>query len=227
LSGLFPDRPKALVPVAGRPFLAWQLDWLFSRGFTSVLLAAGYLGDKIRDWVGQQSFRDKVQVFIEPALHGTGGGLKYLENMVCCDSFWAFNGDSLLPNLDFKLMEETHRKSVALATLAVTTMEDAARYGTILFDDKGEKGEKGKKGKIINFNEKGTSGPGWVNAGIYLLEPALLSVIIPGKPVSIEKEVFPKLVSTDKLFVFKSAPPLLDMGTPEGLKNMENYLLRK
>jgi NDP-sugar pyrophosphorylase family protein len=76
LSGLFPDLPKALVPVNGRPFLARQIDWLFSQGFHSILLAAGYMGDKISAWVRRQSFHDRISVSLEPTPLGTGGALK-------------------------------------------------------------------------------------------------------------------------------------------------------
>jgi len=216
LHGLFPDLPKALVPVAGRPFLAWQLDWLFGRGFPSVLLAAGYMGDKIQNWIKQQPFKDRVSVSIEPAPLGTGGALKYLAGAIGNNLFLALNGDSLLPKLDYQRMEEAHRKSGALATIAVTSIEDSGRYGTVLFD---------KKGKIINFQEKANRGAGWINAGIYLLEPSILSAISPNKNVSIENEVFPSLAAEGKLFAFQSEPPLLDMGTPEGLKNMEKSIL--
>ena len=215
LSGLFPDLPKALVPVAGRPFLAWQLDWLFSRGFSTVLLAAGYMGDKIREWVRQQSFNDRVSVSIEPEPLGTGGALKYLAATIGKNLFLTLNGDSLLPKLDYQQMEETHRKSGALATIAVTSIEDSGRYGAVLFDN---------KGKIIRFEEKKSSDAGWINAGIYLFEPAVLSAINPNKNVSIENEVFPSLAAEGKLFVFQAKPPLLDMGTPEGLKNMEKSI---
>lgn len=218
LNGLFPDLPKALVPVAGKPFLAWQLDWLFNNNILSVLLAAGYLGDKIRAWIQQPSFNDRVSVSIEPEPLGTGGALKYLADAFGRNPFWTLNGDSLLPELNFHEMEEAHRKAGALATIAVTTIKDSARYGTVLFDN---------KGKIIKFHEKKNRGAGWINAGIYLLDPSVLSAISPNKNISIETEVFPDLAAEGKLFVFKVKPPLLDMGTPEGLKNMESYLHRR
>lgn len=215
LSGLFPDLPKALVPVAGHPFLAWQIDWLFRQGFPSVLLAAGYMGDKIRDWVRQQPFKDNVSVSIEPAPLGTGGALKYLSDTIGNNPFLTLNGDSLLPKLDYQQMDEAHRKSGALATIAVTSMKHSGRYGAVLFDN---------KGKIIRFDEKKNRGTGWINAGIYLFAPAVLSAISPNKNVSIEHEVFPSLAAEGKLFVFQAKPPLLDMGTPEGLNKMEAYL---
>ena len=218
LNALYPDRPKALASVAGKPFLAWQIDWLLQNNIRTILLAAGYMGDKIREWVRQQSFNDRVSVSIEPEQLGTGGALKYLAATIDNNLFLTLNGDSLLPKLDYQQMEEAHRKSGALATITVTSIEDSGRYGTVIFDN---------KDKIIRFEEKKNRGAGWINGGLYLIEPSILSAISPNKNVSIENEVFPKLAAEGKLFVFQVKPPLLDMGTPGGLKNMEVYLHRQ
>ena len=218
LSGLFPDLPKALVPVSGRPFLAWQIDWLFSQGFHSILLAAGYMGDKISAWVRRQSFHDRISVSLEPTPLGTGGALKYLADTIGNNLFLTLNGDSLLPKLDYQPMEEAHRKSGALGTIAVTSIENSGRYGTVLFDN---------TGKVVKFEEKANRGAGWINAGLYLLDPSILSAISPNKNVSIENEVFPQLAAEGKLSVFQAKPPLLDMGTPDGLQNMEVYLRKR
>lgn len=222
LSALFPDLPKALVPVASRPFLAWQLEWLFAGNISSILLAAGYMGDKIQKWVRQQSFNERVSVSIEPEPLGTGGALKYLTETMGNNLFFALNGDSLLPELNFQKMAEAHRKSSALATVAVTTIEDSGRYGTVIFD---------KGGKIVKFDEKKSRSrfardktSGWVNGGVYLLNSSILSSVQANKTVSLEYDIFPQLATDGKLSAFQCPPPLLDMGTPEGLEKTENYL---
>lgn len=215
LSALYPDRPKALVPVAGKPFLEWQIDWLLNNNIQSIFLASGYIGNRVQDWVQEQTFKKCVAVSVEPEPLGTGGALKYLAETIGDNLFFTLNGDSLLPKINFQEMEKAHRKSGALGTIAVTRIEDSARYGTVTFDN---------NGKILNFNEKGKSGPGWINAGIYLLEPSVLSVISPNKNVSLENEVFQDLTAEGNLLVFQAQPPLLDMGTPEGLQAMEQYL---
>ena len=146
---------------------------------------------------------------------GTGGAVKYALPARGKDSFWVLNGDSLLPELNFGNMENARRESGALGTIAVTATDDSERYGTVVFD---------KSGKITRFEEKKNRNAGWINAGIYLLDPSILSAVIPGQNVSIENEVFSKLAAEGKLSVFQAKPPHMDMGTPEGLKNMENYL---
>lgn len=217
LSGLSPDLPKALVPVAGRPFLAWQLDWLFRNKVPSVILAAGYMGDKIRDWVRQQKFKDRVEVIIESKPLGTGGALKFAAKLLAQNNFWAVNGDSLLPELNFQDMHKNHLQSGAMGTIAVTRIEDCERYGALSFDN---------KGKITIFNEKSRKSAGWINGGIYLFNASVSAAISPDQNISIEKEIFPALAARGDLFAHQSSPPLLDMGTPEGLKTMESYLNR-
>jgi len=215
ISHLYPDLPKALIPVAGKSFLAWQLDWLFRNNIHQVLLAAGYKAEKIQAWVKQQTFKDKIKVMIEKQALGTGGAIKFAGRSLGSGAFLALNGDSILPELDFQKMAETHRKSKASATIAVAPIENAGRYGTVLFDN---------AGRIIKFEEKKSRTAGWVNGGVYLIEKRLLDVMPSNKMVSLEIEIFPRLAADGKLSVFQCAPPLLDMGTPEGLKNTENYL---
>ena len=215
LSGLFPDLPKALAPVAGRPFLQWQLDWLFSNNIDSVLLAAGYKAEKIQEWAGQQVFKEKVKLVIEPQPLGTGGAIKFAAQFLETDIFWVLNGDSFTPGLNFKKMEETHLASGALGTIAVTKTENAGRYGAVVFDT---------SGKIVRFDEKRSARPGWINAGVYLLNSPILTAVPADKTIALEHDVFPHLASDGKLFVFRSDPPVLDMGTPDGFKNMEFYL---
>ena len=215
ISHLYPDLPKALIPVAGKSFLAWQIEWLFRNDIDSVILAAGYQSGKIQDWVARQTFKDKTRVVIETEPLGTGGAVKFAVQFLEENSFWVLNGDSFLPNLNFNAMDESRAETGIQATIAVAPIEDSGRYGTVVFDD---------TGKIIGFEEKKSRNAGWVNGGVYLLERRLMDPIASNKPVSLENEVFPALAATGKLSAFKCPPPLLDMGTPEGLQNMEEYL---
>ena len=215
LQGLYPDRPKALAPIAGRPFLQWQLEWLARHGIRDIHLAAGYKAQAIHDWVTSTRLKSKVTISNEPQPLGTGGGLKFTEPFIRTDPFLILNGDSLLPNLDFKAFAENGRKSSALAILAITRIESAGRYGTVDFDT---------RQRVTAFREKAAHTGGWINGGVYLARRTLLSRIVTGKTASLETEVFPILCAEDQLGVFLSKPPLLDMGTPDGIQAMERYL---
>jgi len=241
LSTLYADRPKALVPIAGRPFLTWQLEWLARGGVTAVHLAAGHLADVLGAWLqaqagGQKSadserqsgFRFQVAGFwlrctlsTEPAPLGTGGGLKYVEPQLCSDPFLVLNGDSLMPRLDFPALLHAHAafsrpwKPTGAATLAVTRIAEAGRYGTVEFDG---------AHRITAFREKASRTEGCINGGVYLMDRSLLAAIEPGKNVSLESDTFPVLAAAGRLQAVEFPQPLLDMGTPEGIRAMEDFL---
>lgn len=198
LSDLYPDRPKALVPVAGRPFLAWQLEWLFANKVERVLLAAGHMGAQIKAWISRQPYNNRVSVLIEPKPLGTGGAVKYALGRNRKGTVLVLNGDSLVPNLDFKGMEAGHAASGLPGTIAVTRIENAGRYGAVIFD---------RNGRITRFEEKKKRGAGWINAGIYLLDASIFSAVRPKIFISIENEIFPALAAGGRLGIFKSKPP--------------------
>jgi len=97
----------------------------------------------------------------------------------------------------------------------VAPIADAGRYGTVEFD---------AQRRVTAFREKAERTAGWINAGVYLAERALLERIPAGRPVSLETEAFPALAREGQIAAFPVEPPLLDMGTPEGLREMDLYL---
>ncbi|MFC1452305.1 sugar phosphate nucleotidyltransferase [Verrucomicrobiota bacterium] len=216
LSGLHPDCPKALVPVAGRPFLEWQLAWLRQGGVRRIHLAAGHLASELEEWLSKDLCPGMdFTISVEPACLGTGGGLRFAESYVLTDPFLVLNGDSLLPELSFADLVEHHRSGAVSATVAVTRIRDAGRYGTVEFDGTGH---------ITAFREKAERTGGWVNGGVYVVTRTVLSGIEVGGSVSLETDVFPALARGGAIRAFAVGPPLLDMGTPEGIRVMEEYL---
>lgn len=232
LRNLFPDRPKALVPVAGRPFIEHQLEWLRRGGINDVHLAAGYRADDIAAWLTSASdFADTtITLSREPKPLGTAGALKFVEYYVRSDPFVVVNGDTLAPRFNFQTLEtcetvfpdlgnsdEVFFQSLEKwrAYLVVAPIEESGRYGTVEFD---------KTGRVTTFREKAKREAGWVNAGVYLLPRRILSLIPSGQEMSLEQHVFPRIAEEGRLYVVKAEPPLLDMGTPEGLRTMEMWL---
>lgn len=215
LQGLYPDRPKALVPVAGQPFLAHQLAWLARHGIDDVHLAAGYKSQAIHDWVAAHPSRSKITISGEPAPLGTGGALKYAEPFIRTDPFLVLNGDSLMPNLDCQAFMRIGQTSGTLGTLAITRIASTGRYGTVEFDE---------RQRITAFREKAAHTGGWINGGVYLARRSLLNALKPGETVSLETDLFPAMCAAGQLDAFLAAPPLLDMGTPDGIQTMEAYI---
>ena len=220
LRELYPDRPKALVPVNGRPFLAWQAEWLAAGGITDIHLATGHMSGAIVTWAGQNlPGTIRFTASEEPEPLGTGGGLKFVEEHIQSDPFYVLNGDSLLPNADFQSLENDFRESSnAWISIAVARIEEAGRYGTVEFDD---------NARLTAFREKASRSEGWINAGIYLMSKKTLGEIEPGRNLSMETDIFPALAEKGLIRAFKSEGPLLDMGTPDGLRAMEAHLLTR
>lgn len=247
IAAQFPDRPKALIPVHGRPFLEWQFDWLTSNGITRVVLAAGYKADILERYLDARP-ADALQIVLsrEPAPLGTGGALKFIEPLLATDPVLVLNGDTLAPNLSFCIPEKPPEEYDAdsqmpwlrreefraldnpdaffhavencfprCGKLFVAPVTDAGRYGTVEFDD---------KGFVKAFREKANQRAGFINAGIYLLPRERISALPDGRPVSMENDIFPSLARHRNLVALPCPPPLLDMGTPEGLDALEQYL---
>ena len=126
------------------------------------------------------------------------------------------NGDSLAPNLDLAAHgPAAGRGAPAPSALFAAPIENAGRYGTVEFD---------AGGFVTAFREKTERSAGFVNAGIYLLPRGVIAAIPVERPVSLETEIFPVLVARKQLAAIPSPPPLLDMGTPDGLAAMEAFV---
>ena len=236
LQALFADRPKILVPIAGRPFLEWQLEWFGRNGITDIHIAGGIKADVLKEWLkvrgtvaeGREQkdhtslftihtslFTFHVSLSSEPRPLGTGGGLKFVEPWIQTSPCLVVNGDSLLPNLNLKDLTEHHARSSCSITLAITHIEDAARFGTVKVDDTGH---------ITAFLEKAAVAAGWVNGGVYVVNKEILDTIPTDRTVSIERDIFPTFADRHLLGAFSCPTPLLDMGTAEGIESMERFL---
>ena len=217
IAARFPDVPKALVPVNGRPFLEWQLDWLRRGGVKRVHLAAGHKADVLEEYLATRPADGlAISLSIEPEPRGTGGAIKFAELWIRSDPFFVLNGDSLTPGLNFQALENTHRQhSNAWITIAVAPIEDAGRYGTVEFNTVGH---------VTAFREKIECRSGWINSGVYLMSQRTLASIATGRAVSIETDLFPALVEQGRIWALATPPPLLDMGTPDGLSIMKKWL---
>lgn len=218
IASLYPDLPKALVPVAGRPFIEHQLLWLARNNIRRVHLAAGIKADRLETWLAAPRPSDLRNLDItlsrEPSPLGTGGALRHLLPILPdAPAFLSFNGDTLTPNLTLDLPAPS---APSLAHLWASPVDDATRYGTL---------DLSPDGRVLAFREKSAvRGPAHVNAGIYLLPRPLLETIPSGRPVSLETECLPLWAASGLLLSQPVPPPLLDMGTPDGLAEMTRFL---
>lgn len=201
------DRPKALAMIDDRPFLDFILDHFVGHGIARIILCTGYLGDCIDERYA--GFRHPYELVIsrEPSPMGTAGAVKQAEGLIRSDPFMVVNGDSLI-DVDLNELLEFHAVKQGWATIALASADARHDVGFVTLDSHGQ---------VSAFSEKrpGAASP-YHNAGLYVFRRAVLTEITERRPLSIELDVLPVLLSRG-VFGFVSDAPLYDIGTPERL----------
>lgn len=201
--------PKLVVPLVGRPFISYMLEWLCGHGVDDVIMSCGFLADGVRAVLGDGSqYGLRLRYVEEPEPLGTGGALKYAEHLLD-ERFLMLNGDGLT-DIDLSAQIAQHERTGARATLGLIAVEDPSAYGLVrLRPDT----------SVAEFLEK--PGPeqavdtNLVSAGIYVLEREVLAGMPPaGSVISIERDLFPTLVGHG-LHGYCASGYWLDIGTPE------------
>jgi mannose-1-phosphate guanylyltransferase len=202
--------PKPALTLVDRPFLAYMIEWLAGHGVSEVVLACGFLPDVLREALAGEEERAGVSIsyVVEPERRGTAGAIRFAADELgerLDDRFLALNGD-VLTDLDLTALLRAHEERGARATLGLYPVEDSAAYGLVHSDS---------DGAVLEFLEKtGEAMPGEINAGMYALERSVLELIPPGEEVSIERDVFPRLVG-EGLHGLRLDGYWMDIGTPE------------
>jgi D-glycero-alpha-D-manno-heptose 1-phosphate guanylyltransferase len=203
LRGAVPDVPKALAPIAGRPFLEYQIRLARRCGFTQLVLCVGAQHELIESALGTG---DRLGVEIvyscEDQPLGTAGALLNARALLN-DTFIVLNGDTYF---DTDLAALPHASSSASATMALVQVADVARYGSVTLDS---------DQRVVEFTEKGHNGPGLINAGVYAFSPQVFDYFPAQYPISLEREVFPELARRRMLIGCPMAGYHLDIGLPE------------
>ncbi len=208
--------PKALAPIAGRPFLDYQLHILKDQGVKDVILCTGHAADQIEAFCGKgEQWGLRLNFSKETQPLGTAGAIKNAESLVEADRLLILNGDSFL-GFELNALIAAQLKQRARLTLALVEVPDRSRYGSVCVSD---------YGCVTAFGEKGCKGPGLVNGGVYLMQRSVLSEIPGGRALSLEQEVFPQLIGKG-LGGIRVSGPFLDIGTPEAYAAAAEFLSR-
>lgn len=199
--------PKPVLPLVDRPFIRFMLDWLREQGVDDVVMSCGHLAAGVQNVLGDGSaFGIRMRYVEEEYPLGTGGAVKHAESLLD-DRFVMLNGD-VLTDFDLAAQIAQHEKTGARATLALTPVEDPTSYGLVRTAASGEVTEFVEKPSPDAVDTRN------ISAGVYVLERSILSVLDPGEPASIERDVFPRLVGNG-LYGFVVDGYWLDIGTPE------------
>lgn len=212
------DRPKVLANVSGRPFVAYLLDQLADAGVRRVVLCTCYRADQVKAALGL-AYRDLQLIYSEEGSPlGTGGALRLALPALTTKCTLVMNGDSFCET-DLGQLKAWHDEHQAAGTILLARVADTSRFGSV---------EMNEQSRVTAFREKsGGGGPGWINAGIYLLRRELLEGIPSGRSVSLERDVFPSWIGRG-LYGFRSPEGrFLDIGTPESYAEAEHFLARE
>jgi mannose-1-phosphate guanylyltransferase len=201
--------PKPALTLVDRPFLAYMIEWLGAHGVSEAVLACGFLPDRLREALGDGEHEGvKLTYAVEPDRRGTAGAIRFAADALgdrLEDRFLALNGD-VLTDLDLTALQRAHAERGARATLGLYGVEDSSAYGLV---------DRDAAGAVRAFTEKtGETVPGEINAGAYVLERSVLDLVPAGREVSIEREVFPRLVGKG-LCALRLDGYWMDIGTPE------------
>ncbi len=206
LRGVLGNHPKGMALVQGRPFLEILIDWAAAFGFRRFVFCIGYQGAQIRAHFSDR--KDLQVVFSEETLPlGTGGALRFSRNHLRRGAFVVLNGDSIC-RIDLGDMLKFHHGKGAQVTIAAAEPGSRKDGGYMRLD---------RQGHVTSFLEKTYETGLTINAGIYIMDHTILGVIPDGKPVSLEKDIFPSLLN-DSVYAYSTSQKVQDIGTPERLK---------
>ena len=207
--------PKVLLKIQNKTLLEHNIELMRRHGIENIILAVGFLREKIKEYFGDGSkFGVKITYIEESEPLGTAGPLRLAKDsgLLPKEAFVMCNGDELkdIPLLE---MYKFHKKNKALATIALTKVEDVSQFGVVEL----------KGSKIISFVEKPKpeeAPSNLINSGLYILEPEVAKLVPKGR-VSIERDIFPKIANQGKLFGFPFSGQWFPTDTPERMKIAE------
>lgn len=205
--------PKPMAPVAGRPFLEILLNHLAKAGCSRAILSVGYLHNVIQDHFGA-TWRGMSLVYaVESSPLGTGGAIRAALLSAREDDVLVLNGDTFL-DADFAAMLRFHAAHNAQVTIAVTHQPEIARYGGVVLDGD----------RIAGFEEKGSAGPGWINAGAYAISRGFPWPPHLQEKFSLERDLLAPDIGRLRPAAYKVDGFFLDIGIPQDLQRAQSEL---
>ena len=221
LGALYPHLPKPMVPAAGEPFIEWVLRHLADQGLQRAIVSVGHLAEVIEDYLERRpSGGLEISAVRETSCLGTGGGARLAAQAAPdIEEFVVANGDSLVL-ADLRGGWQLLQRDDVDGVVVVIEVNDAARYGTLDVDS---------DGWLTGFREKQpaslSNSGGLVNAGVYFLKRRLLDILPANKQLSLETDAFPAwLAGQATLRVLAVRGPFLDIGTPESVREAEQFI---
>lgn len=211
LRDVVPDLPKPMAPVAGRPFLAYLLDQFVHGGMRRAILATGHMAEKVERVIGRRWQGMEVVYSREAEPLGTGGAIRHAMQLLSGDAVHLANGDTFV-RVDLHKLEDFTRASHLPIGMALAWVSDSARYGAVEVE----------AGRVVGFQEKGSSAPGYINAGTYFLTSDGIAELPPVKNYSFETKVLRPKALAGKVAAFGNSSDFIDIGIPDDYRRAQD-----
>ena len=209
--------PKALIEVAGKPFISHQLQYLRQQGVTSVTLCIGYLGEMIQGFVGDGSDWGLSVSYSPdgPVLLGTGGALKQALPMLG-EKFFVLYGDSYLP-INYANVQKAFTDSNQLGLMTVLKNKNQWDRSNVQFE----------LGKLIEYNKE-IINPSmhYIDYGLGALQASVLGHCPDGEPFDLSK-VYNDLSMRQQLAGYEVFDRFYEIGSIQGIADTQTYLLQQ
>jgi N-acetyl-alpha-D-muramate 1-phosphate uridylyltransferase len=207
--------PKALLAVAGEPFIAHQLLLLRKNGIKKVVICSGYLSKQIEDFVGDGSrFGLSVTYSVDgEKLLGTGGAIKKALPLLE-DEFFVMYGDSYL-TVNFKHVYDSFISSLSMGLMTVFKNYNAWDNSNIVFEG----------GKIITYDKKHKiKGMDYIDYGLGILKKPAFDAMAAREVFDLS-ELYQDIISKDQMSGYEVPERFYEIGSLSGLAEMERYIL--
>ncbi len=216
LAPLTYTRPKSLLPIMNKPMIGYIIEQL-PEEVDKVILALNYRKKQIEEFFEKNDFGKEIIINDEPKPLGTGGAVKFAEKHITGD-FFVLNSD-IISSLNMDGMIKFHRKNNSFSTISLWPVENVSEFGVV--DIEGD--------RITRFVEKPEpeeAPSNLINAGAYMLQNNILDYIEIGRLVSMEKEVFPRIIEDGKnFFGFRIKDYWMDIGRISSYIKIHNFLM--
>lgn len=217
LKAVVPDHPKPLAPVAGHPFLYYQLEFLRRQGVREIYFSLGYKGHMIQEAFGDHYQNMTLHYFQEAEPLGTGGAISFcLSQIPFKEPLFILNGDTYF-DFPMQALWAFHQAHCFDCSLALYEVENASRYGSLSLEGP----------RVRAFHEKSSGQSKLINAGVYLVSPRLREILasLPLKSFSFEKDILEKHLSLNlELGGLVFPANFIDIGIPEDYQAAQTLL---
>jgi D-glycero-alpha-D-manno-heptose 1-phosphate guanylyltransferase len=203
--------PKPMVRVGGQPFLDHVLLALSNAGVSRTVLAIGHLGEVIERHYGTTFAGMELRWSREDAPLGTGGAVRQAFSQIDGNEALVLNGDTFVV-MDIPAFLIKHRHSGAPLTMTIVAVPDVARFGALDIVDE----------RVVRFIEKGTAGPGRINAGVYGISRSLFELVGEATRFSLESDLLQPNITRLRPEAF-AAEWMIDIGVPEDFRRAETW----